>query len=320
MKKIVATSLMLATLSVAVQNALADTNSTDPNTTSSTATAVKAPQVQAKKAWLGVVLAPVPDVVATQLSDIVPENQGVMVQAVSPNSPAAKAGLQAYDIILGFNNGKDTQQIYSAKQLAGLIASSKPKDEIGLNLVRKGKKQDIKVSLGGINVNNPMHPPRAPMFGGINNGAFGSHPFMRPNNPGFRAPLFPQPMRPQQPVMPKALGKANVMQQFESISINKTGDGKVHAEVTIDDNGNKKEFTFDGKYDEVRKQIQETKELPEDKKNSLLNALQDNPNQLIPNGFMNFPQMPGFPAMPSFGNFYNQQPQAPSWFRNSPRL
>jgi len=110
------------------------------------------------------------------------------------------------------------------------------------------------------------------------------------------------------------------MQQFESISINKTGDGKVRAEVTFDNNGDKKEFTFEGKYDEVRKQIQETKELPEDKKNSLLNALKNNPKQLIPNDFIK-----GFQQMPAFNSFFNdpffnRQPQAPAWFKNGNRL
>ncbi len=67
------------------------------------------------------------------------------------------------------------------------------------------------------------------------------------------------------------------MQQFESININKTGDGKVKAEVTYENSGDKKEFSFEGRDDEVRKQIKDTQELPEAKKNSLLNALQNKP-------------------------------------------
>ena len=330
MKKLLTTSLVLATLGVAIQSAQANTNPAEKNTN----TAVNATQNQAQKAWLGVVLAPVPEVITQQLGDIIPEKQGVMIQAVSPNSPAAKAGLQRYDIILGLDKGGDKQQIFSAKQLAGLIASSKPNDEVNLNVVRKGSKQDIKVSLGGLAVNNPMQ--QHPMMGGMKNGAFGrmphpmfgNRPLMRPNMapnmaPGFAPqPLFPQP--PMPPAMPKSSAQVSVMQQFESISINKTGDGKVRAAVTIDNNGDKKEFTFEGKYDEVRKQIQQSKELPEDKKSSLLNALKDNPGQLIPNNFFRgFPQMPGFSGFNGFLNdpFFNQrQQQAPSWFNNSPRL
>ena len=319
MKKILATSVLLATLGTAMQSAQADANPAQNSKKSAT----NATQNQAQKTWLGVVLAPVPEVISKQLGDIIPQNQGVMIQNVSPNSPAAKAGLQPYDIILGLNKGGNKQQIYSAKQLAGLIASSKPNDEITLSVVRKGNKQDVKVSLGGLAVNNPM-------MGGMNNGAFGRmprsafghRPFMRPNMaPGFAPrPLFPQP--PMPPAMPNSSGKVNVMQQFESISINKTGDGKVRAEVTIDNNGDKKKFTFEGKYDEVRKQIQQTKELPADKKNSLLNALKDNPGQLIPDDFFR-----GFPQMPNLNGFFNdpffnqpRRPRVPSWFNNNRQL
>jgi hypothetical protein len=113
------------------------------------------------------------------------------------------------------------------------------------------------------------------------------------------------------------------MQQFESISINKTGDGKVRAEVSYDNNGDKKQFSFEGKYDEVRKQIKETKELPEDKKNSLLNALKNNPNQLMPDDlFRSFQPMPAFPSFNGFFNdpFFNRQNQQPMWLNNGRKL
>ena len=84
--------------------------------------------------------------------------------------------------------------------------------------------------------------------------------------------------------------------------------------LSFQENGSeKKKFTFEGKSDEIRKQISEEKGLPESKKNSLLNALKNNPDQLIPDGFMNFPAMPAFPVMPSFD-------QQPSWFRNGSKL
>ena len=221
MKKILATSLVLATLSGAVQTALADT---DANTTSKETTAT-----QAQKTWLGVSLAPVPEILFKQLGSLIPKNQGVMVRSVVPNSPAAIAGLQDYDIVLNFNN----QQLYSAQQLAGLVAAAKPDSEVTLAVIRDGKKQDVKVKLGSQAAVSGLlkHRGGHPMFGGMNRTPFmpqgvpdfWSRPFSRPN---FGQPLFPQP-----PLPPKSLGQANVMQQFESISINTLPDGRYHAEV-----------------------------------------------------------------------------------------
>lgn len=306
MNRFIATTLVLSTLAGGIQTALANSNTAD-NVTS-------AQEAQAQKTWLGVSLAPVPQAVSKQLSDLIPENQGVMIQSVSPDSPAEKAGLQPYDILLSLND----QKLYSVEQLAGLVASNKADEEVTLKLVRNGKSEEKQVKLGVRSVNlSPMKS--APAYGFNHNFGQGfNQPFL--SHP-FTTPVFPQGIAPMQP---SGKGKVNVMQQFESISINKTGDGKVRAAVTIDNNGDKKEFTFEGKYDEVRKQIQETKELPEDKKNSLLNALKNNPNQLIPDDFFKgFGQMPAFPSFNhGFFNdpFFNRQPQVPSWFNNGSKL
>ena len=315
MNKFITTTLVLGTLAAGIQTALANTNTNDSNTAVTTINQT----TQIQKTWLGVSLAPMPQVLSKQLGDLIPENQGVMIQSVSPNSPAAKAGLQAYDILLSLND----QKLYSAQQLAGLIASNKADDEVTFKLVRNGKSEVQQVKLDARSVAlSPMS--RAPAYG-FNNG-FGSGFGQGFNSPFFSRP-FAAPVLPQgtTPLQPNGKGKVNVMQQFESISINKTGDGKVRAEVTIDNNGDKKEFNFEGKYDEVRKQIRETKELPEDKKNSLLNALDNKPSQLFSNGFSNFPQFPAFPRMPAFNGFlsdpfYNQPNRLPSWYKNNSKL
>jgi len=238
---------------------------------------------------------------------LIPENQGVMIQSVSPNSPASKAGLQPYDILLRFND----QKLYSAQQLAGLVSANKAGDDISLKLVRNGNSKEAKVTLESQSVTTQAM--RSP---------FSRHPFFGSNLQPFARPLMP--MQPLNPSIAKGSNK-NVMQQFESISINKTGDGKVKAEVSYEINGDKKEFTFEGQYDEVRKQISEDKELPDDKKNALLNALDNKPSQLLSNGFSNIPQFPAFPRMPAFDGFfsdpfYNQQNRLPSWYKNNSKL
>lgn len=64
--------------------------------------------------------------------------------AVTPGSPADKAGLQENDIILEMNNKKVTDR----NQLADVIAAHKPGDEISLKIFHKGEEREIKVILG----------------------------------------------------------------------------------------------------------------------------------------------------------------------------
>ncbi len=262
----------------------------------------------ARQTWLGVSLAPIPSALAQQLSDIIPDKQGVMVQSVSPQSPAAKAGIQAFDILLSYGD----QQLYSPQQLASLVAADKPGNSVTLTLVRKGLKQTLEVTLGSQQL-PPLSslPPTMrsdPHFG------FGRMPPLQPfpdvwSRP-FAIPHFSQPALPPQGAFVNPLSaQAHVMQQFQSIQIKRLDGDRYHAEVEYQENGGeKKKFTFEGSYQEVREQIKNNKELPQSKKNSLLNALKNNPNQLIPDGFMNFP---GFPAFNGFNGFFNNT--APAW-------
>lgn len=305
MKKMITTSLVIATMTTGIQAAFADTDKTAqaPDSTQQ--------QVQAQRTWLGVTLSSVPEVLSKQLGDVIPERQGVMVQSVSPDSPAQKAGIQAFDILLNYGD----QKLYSAEQLAGLVASDTANKEVTLGVVRNGIKKDINVTLGAHSL--PATPmSRHPMFG------FNRQPMM-PGYPGVMPRTIPRAIPRampdfRMPSLPTPSGKTHIMQQFESIQIKKLDGDRYHAEVEYQENGGeKKQFTFEGKYDEVREQIKSNKDLPESKKNSLLNALKNNPDQLIPDGFKDFPKIPPMPPMPSFDRFFDK---SPSWFGNGDRL
>ncbi len=154
MKKIIATSLVLSTMTIGLQNAYADTDKAVqvPGTTQQ--------QVQAQRTWLGVALSPVPEGLSRQLGEVIPARQGVMVRSVSPDSPAQKAGIQAFDIILNYGD----QKLYSAEQLAGLVATDTANKEVTLGVVRNGVRKDINVTLGSHSLSTaPM--TRHPMFG-----------------------------------------------------------------------------------------------------------------------------------------------------------
>lgn len=313
MKKITIIPMIIATL--AMQNVFANTEVTEVQKV-----APSKVQNQAQKTWLGVTLSPVPTILFKQLGNVIPKDQGVMIQAVSPNSPAAKAGLQAFDILLSFND----QQLYSGQQLSKLVASSKADTDVTLAIVRNAAKQEIKAKLGSQAVALSAPQNRHPVLGfdlqkANPQNAKNRHPVL-----GFKLP--PNTPQVQQQAKPskglsttKPLEQGNVMQQFSSVQIKSLDGERYHAEVEYQiNNGEKKKFAFEGKQDEVRQQIKNHKELPESKKSSLLNALSNNNvTRGIPSGFMNFPQMPAFPAMPSFGGGANT---APSWFGNQGQL
>lgn len=260
--------------------------------------------------WLGIALAPVPAVLANQLGNLIPHNQGVMVQSVSPNSPAEKIGLQPYDVILSL----DEQKLYSPRQLAQLV-SSKPAKQVNLKVVHQGQLKDIPVTLGKRSL--PQQTQRR---------AMSAFPPGWP--PRFRSvPMMP--VRPMQPIAPPSANtQGNSMlawDSFESVQVKTLPDGRYHAEVRYKDaKGEVKNFTFEGKQDEITQQINKQADLPEDKKQALLNALNMKPNTLLNHPLFNQPffSQPfandpffndpffrqGFGAFPNINNLFTPMP------------
>jgi hypothetical protein len=94
-----------------------------------------------KGPWIGIAMEQVQDVVRAQLS--LAPGEGIVVSHVMPDSPAAKAGLQANDIILRFED----QIIVEMSQLKKLIAMKKPGESVKLTYLRKGERKDATVTL-----------------------------------------------------------------------------------------------------------------------------------------------------------------------------
>jgi serine protease Do len=127
----------------------------------------RAPELRKeKRAFLGIVAAPLPPVLTAQLG--LSEGYGLVVQAVAPESPAAKAGLQQYDVIKLLND----QQIVDQGQLATLVKGIGSGKEVTLTVLRKAQEQKITATLGEheVTVGGPEHHG----FGGTH-GGFG-HP------------------------------------------------------------------------------------------------------------------------------------------------
>jgi serine protease Do len=91
------------------------------------------------RAYLGVSLQPVNQSLAEQFK--VKVNQGVLVAQVFPDTPAAKAGLKAGDVILEFGG----KPISSPHELQGLVEMAKPGGTDPLTILRDGQRMTLAV-------------------------------------------------------------------------------------------------------------------------------------------------------------------------------
>ncbi len=92
--------------------------------------------------FLGVATMEVSKEVSAQLP-LMPDT-GLLIGAVAPDSPAAKAGLQDSDVLSKF----DDQILITQRQLAVLIANHKEGDAVKLTYFRKGQQMETTASLG----------------------------------------------------------------------------------------------------------------------------------------------------------------------------
>ncbi len=92
-------------------------------------------------AWLGVSTEESSEALASQLA--LKSGQGLVVIYVSPDSPAAKAGLQKFDVLVELGD----QLLVHPVQLRKLVQTHKEGDSIKLTLHRGGKKQTVSATL-----------------------------------------------------------------------------------------------------------------------------------------------------------------------------
>lgn len=99
------------------------------------------PIVRNSVAFLGVATAEVPPMLAEHLG--LDSGTGVIIQTVSPESPAEKAGLSVNDIITAVDN----ETITSPDHFSNIIGGSEIGDSIALDLVHKGDSLKMEISL-----------------------------------------------------------------------------------------------------------------------------------------------------------------------------
>lgn len=102
------------------------------------------------RGWLGVVIQEVSSDLAESFG--LDRPRGALIAQVQPDGPAAKAGLQAADVILKFN-GKPVE---NSGDLPRMVGTVKPGSAIPVEIWRKGKAQTVRVVLTELPADEPV--------------------------------------------------------------------------------------------------------------------------------------------------------------------
>jgi len=97
---------------------------------------------ETRRGWLGVNIQSVPDDLAQTWG--VKEKTGALVGSVTPDSPAAKAGIMDGDVILKF----DGKEVTTVRGLPRMVAQAQIGKEVDVEVLRKGDRKTFRVAVG----------------------------------------------------------------------------------------------------------------------------------------------------------------------------
>lgn len=97
-----------------------------------------------KRSYLGVAVVPLHPSFREHLPGLLEHKQGVLVAHVDDDSPAAKAGLKAHDIMLTYGD----QKLFAPSQLAALVQGDHAGRQVKVAVVRAGKPQELTLTVG----------------------------------------------------------------------------------------------------------------------------------------------------------------------------
>ena len=95
-----------------------------------------------ERGYLGVSIQPLGDDLAASLG--LPKNRGEFVQSVEPGQAAARAGLQAGDVVVKV----DGKEVTPDQTLSFIVANEAPGSRIPIELIREGKRQTVTATVG----------------------------------------------------------------------------------------------------------------------------------------------------------------------------
>ncbi len=97
---------------------------------------------ETRRGWLGVKLQTISDEIAESMS--IDKNRGALVADVTDNSPGAKAGIKAGDVIIQFNG----KVIGEMRELPRAVAETEVGKKVAVRVLRDGKEIDLTAELG----------------------------------------------------------------------------------------------------------------------------------------------------------------------------
>ena len=97
---------------------------------------------ETRRGWLGVRIQSVTEEIADSLG--MTEPKGALVASVTSESPAAKAGVEAGDVIVAF----DGQDVPNMRMLPRIVARTPIGKSVGVEVLRKGKSQNFTITIG----------------------------------------------------------------------------------------------------------------------------------------------------------------------------
>ena len=97
---------------------------------------------ETRRGWLGVRIQPVTDDIAESLD--MPKAEGALVAGVVKGGPVDDGSIQSGDVIVKFD-GKDIKEM---RDLPRIVAESPVGKDVDVVVIRKGKRQTVKVKLG----------------------------------------------------------------------------------------------------------------------------------------------------------------------------
>lgn len=95
-----------------------------------------------ERGWIGVNIQPVTKDIADSLQ--LKNTHGALIGSVSPDGPAAKAGLKSGDVIIKVNK----KDIIELRDLPRIIASEKIGSKVKVTIIRSGKTKILRVKIG----------------------------------------------------------------------------------------------------------------------------------------------------------------------------
>ena len=108
-----------------------------------------------RRGWLGVRIQGVTPEIAESLG--LRSATGALVASVTPNGPAAEAGIQAGDVILTF----DGKEVNEMRRLPRVVAETGVEEQVPVKLWRRGQEQTVRVKVGELEAAALQRYPRA---------------------------------------------------------------------------------------------------------------------------------------------------------------